>query len=423
MAHQEEGHEYRTLTFDSLTQEFVSEVEMTGLSYEMNLGPASIGESSGTVTLPAMSDPALDYQVLHFAAEDGSPIYVMENGAPVGDPTVAEARRSAAQELIDAVRPVRRQLVVERDGVPLSANLIWAAPGVDQLAVKASDTWSYWMHRVNHAHFSFNNVDTFHVVRTLLAAAAAVPQGNIGLIVPTNNLGTLVSRDYEPWEDVRYGKAIEDLAAADDGFEFYVSPSYDSSGRLVKTLRMARTIGRPYTSTGIVFEVGQNVSVDGFNWPNDWTTVASRLFASGAGSGASTLTATVQESVAGQPVLDDTFALKDETNFTRLVARSQRQLSIVKQAPTLPSLTIDAETDPVLGSYGRGDGCLVRVPPDLVPALPYGIEFATRISGIKVDVADNGTETVTLTFGFPHKRDLDDIVVDLIRRTRILEHQ
>jgi hypothetical protein len=392
---------YRFLTFDVLTQAFVGELELSDVVYNLALG--ADGTATGKLQLPSMSAglASTEWLTLETGTEGGAPLAVSVAGELVADAVAAQTRRDLVNELMGLIIPLRRQLVIERDGQPIWAGLIFAAPGTDNLALTATEFMAYLRRRLYPVAAVWDGLDMFTIVRTLLTYAAAQYHGNVGITVATTGtLGTaVVEQTVNPWDELKIGQAIEDMASAEDGFEYAIRPGYTPTGNLTKTWTMARRMGRRYTETGFVFEVGQNVAADGFTWPDDGLTVANKLYGSGTGSGQDQLRTTRQNTTMldqGYPLLEDTYSLRDETDVARLGARTAGRLAAVARPPIMSELTVEADGDPGLGDYLPGDGFLFRCPPDLVPRFPDGIEVDARIVNINVDTS-GGTETVKIT--------------------------
>ena len=363
--------EYRVISTDVRTGVRIAELPLNRLSFGSVLNGA--GELSGTLPLP-VNDPVL------------------------------------AATYVDAVDPVRRQLVVERDGAIVWCGLVWMSPYSDDdqtLEVRAAETWSYYRRRVITTRRVFTGADQFAIVRQLLNDAHAVSGGNVGVTVGTETCGVLRDRTYETWEFKNLGEAVKQLAEVIDGFDFSIEPAWSAAGTLTKTFRLYYPRkGARFSATGHVFEVGRNVIT--WDWPNDGTRYANRVHNVGAGQDAATLrvTRTASDQLTlpsaggpGYPLIEDVISNTDVLKAVTLTAQADQTLGTLSRPVVIPQVTVRADVDPILGAWSIGDACRFICQPGLSPRFPNGIDTYQRIIASEVSVNDEGTEEVRLTFG------------------------
>lgn len=367
---------YRVLSLDLRTGTRVAEISLSDLKFGAKLN--DVGVLSGRLHLPS--------------------------------PTSAAAR-ARASALVDAVDECRRQLVVERDGVIVWCGIVWGAPYDDDsqtIDVSAAETWSYFRHRYINTRGGYDFWDQFDIVRSLIDLLTSQTGGDIGVTVETHDSGVTRYRVYEPWELKQLGEAIEQLSAVNDGFDFAIDPYWDpATGELVKVLRLHYPRrGRRYNETGLVFELGRNVT--SFKWPSDGTRAANQILAVGAGEGSSMLRVTRTDSAQiqplssggpGYPLLQDVVTYKDVSVFSTLVGHATQALATRSRPVVLPEVSVRADSDPIFGSYIVGDAARFIVPPHVSPRFPDGLDTYYRIVGWDVSVGDEGDESVKLTFG------------------------
>lgn len=366
---------YRVISRDLRTQTRIAEIPLAGLSYGSILNGA--GELSGTLMLPPGSS---DYD------------------------------KTLAAIFNDAVDEVRRELVVERDGVVVWTGIVWASPYQDDnqtRSVRAAETWSYFRRRVIGTRRAYVQADQLAIARQLMVDAQAVTGGNINVTIGSETSGVLRDRKYEVWEYKQLGEAIEQLAAVIGGFDFAVDATWDSAGALSKTFRLSYPRrGRTQESNNLVFEVGRNVI--SWDWPTDGTRYANQIHNIGAGEAEATVRVTVSEasqldSLAsggpGYPLIEKVISHTDVVRTSTLTAQALDELSTSAKEVVLPSITVRADREPVFGSYITGDSCRFVCQPGLSPRFPDGIDTLRRIVGWSVKVDDNGGEEVQLTLG------------------------
>lgn len=367
---------YRCISLDLRTGTRIAEIPLSGLSYGSKLN--DVGECSGTLRLPSLNS-ASDYTL---------------NAV-----------------LNDAVDECRRQLVIERDGVIVWCGIVWMSPYKDNpptREVRAAEDWSYFRKRFITASTTFTSTDQLTIAQALITAAQAATGGNINVTVGAETSGIVRTMTFNRFELAPVAETIEQMATSDDGFDWAIDAAWNTStGALVKTLRLSYPRrGRNFSQTGHVFELGRNI-ID-FSWPSDGTRTANKVWATGNGEGDTMLASSAADATqiqptssggAGYPLLETTYSNKNVTSATLLAGLARARLTSVSVPIVLPQITVQADADPVLGSYITGDACRIIVPPGMSPRFPTGLDTYRRIIGWDVNVADDGSETVQLTLG------------------------
>lgn len=369
---------YRVLALDSVTGVPVAELPLSGLSYGSSLNDA--GECSAMLPLPPLD--------------------------------TAEGRE-LAKVFNDAVDEVRRQLVVERDGVPVWAGIIWASPYNDAdttRSVGAAEWWSYFRRRVVLTSRTYTAVDQLVIARQLLTDALAVGAlvgQDMGFTFGTEVSGVARDRTYLNADRANVAEMVENLAAVIDGFEFAIDVRWSTAGTLEKLVRTHYPRrGRPFTETGLTFEVGRNVT--DFSWPSDGTRYANVVHVLGAGETPRALRASrfalgeifgPADGGLGFPVVEEVESHTDISRLSTLTALASSSVAAKARPIVVPEITVRADADPMFGSYVCGDSCRVRIPSGTSARFPDGLDVLQRIIAWKVDVSEEGAERVTLTLG------------------------
>jgi hypothetical protein len=355
---------YRVIASDLRTGVQIAELPVSSLSYGSVLNGA--GELSATLPLPE------------------------------GDPV-------AAATLVDAVDPVRRQIVVERDGAIVWCGVVWAAPYDDSaraIGVRAAETWSYYRRRVIGTTRNYRQADQFAIARQLLNDAHAISGGDIGVTVGAETSGVLRDRSYPSWEYKNLGEAVEELANVVGGFDFGIDATWTPAGELSKRFRLYARKGRRAAETGHVFEVGTNVVA--WDWPLDGTRYANRVHNVGAGQDAATKRTTrtrTSEITAGYPLIETVLSNTDVSVVSTLNAQADKALASFARPVVVPAVTVRADLDPIFGAYQTGDACRFICQPGLSPRFPEGLDDYRRIVGWEVSVSDEGVDEVRLDLG------------------------
>lgn len=367
---------YRCIFQDLRTGTRIAELAVNGLRYGSRLNDC--GDLSGFVPMPAVT---------------------------------STANKVLAAQINDALDEGRREIIVERDGVPVWVGIVWIAPYTDdppQREVRAAETWSYFRHRFITTNVTRTAADQCDIAQDLITDAINAQGGNIGVTVELSTSGVLVTQAYASYELKPVAEAVEALAKVDPGFDFAIDPSYNpSTGALVKTFRTQYPRrGRRSQQTGHVFEVGRNVI--SWSWPSDGTRMANKVWAVGRGEGSAMLLTSsadtsqitpISSGGPGYPLLEQTISATDVAVRSQLNALALARRKAVVTPVTLPEITVRADIDPVFGSYITGDSCRFIIPPDTTPRFPNGLDTFFRIVGWDVSVSDDGAESVTLTLG------------------------
>ena len=367
---------YRVISTDLRTGTRIAEIPLTGLQFSARLN--SIGTASGSLFLP---------------------------------PPTNEENRVLASIYNDAVDECRRQIVIEREGVPVWCGIVWLSPYNDEKQtrdVRASEDWSYFKRRVIDTRQEFTSTDQLTIARTLINNAQASPGGNINITVGSETSGVTISQTFERYELKPVSEAIEGIAATANGFDFAIEPSWNpTTGALIKNLRLSYPRrGRRFNETGWVFEIGRNVTA--FDWPSDGTKVSNKVWATGNGEGDAMLITSaadasqilaVSEGGPGYPLLESTLAIKDETSLSILTGRAQATLAATENPIVLPTIKVRADMDPVFGSFIVGDACRIVIPANVSPRFPAGLDTYRRIVGYDMAVSDEGDESLSLILG------------------------
>ena len=229
----------------------------------------------------------------------------------------------------------------------------------------------------------------------------------MGFGVDTATSGVLRDRTYMAYDNKELGEAVEQLAAVINGFDFAVDVNWDGAGQLVKQIRLQYPRrGRPFSQTGLTFELGRNVSE--FSWPSDGTRYANLVRVVGDGDGPLALRATriapgefqgPAVGGLGYPVVEATVSRSDINRQSTLNTVAEAALAARARPVVVPEITVRADSDPVFGSYVTGDSCRVLIQPGVSPRFPDGLDVVMRIIGWQVQVSDEGSEEVRLELG------------------------
>lgn len=308
---------------------------------------------------------------------------------------------------VQATQPKRAGLVVDRDGVPVWAGVIWKRDydTTTQVMTLGAGGFLSYLHRLAiTSTLTFTGTDQFAIARTLLDAAQAKAGADLGITATAGSSGVLRDRTYWGYEAKPVGEALTQLSDVISGFDFDFDLAWGgATGRRLDvnlTLSYPRR-GRRAETNNLVFEIGRNAQL--LSWPEDTSEAADVVYAVGAGEGDDMLRFTASDLSlvdAGYLRTERTITHKDVTILGTLQGHAQAELAARRQTGvSTPKLSTQGDREPEVGSWILGDECTVRIQAGDDVRFPDGIERFYRILGYDVDVDDNGAERVTLQLG------------------------
>lgn len=316
---------------------------------------------------------------------------------PVTDPRVRSL------DPINATLPGRTALYVDRDGVLLWGGIVWTrrTDQTNKLQLGAQEFESYFARRLITADAVFSQVDQLVIARSLITTAQNKPGGNIGVQVGTETSGVLRDRTYNGYELKPVLEALHQLSQVSNGFDYAIDVFYDPvSGAPSKLLRLG------YPRRGVVANLSGWLweypgNVQGYTWPEDATSQATTMYATGAGTPPGQLQSTAVGTAAGYPLLESKQSYTDVSVQATLDGHAAADLAAMSAPVVVPTITVRADQDPTIGSYQVGDELRLRITDDRFPGTPTsaGLDVTKRIIAIDVTPPGSTTETVTVTLG------------------------
>lgn len=297
--------------------------------------------------------------------------------------------------------PGRVGLYVLRDSRPVWGGIIWkrrynaASRKVD---VVASTFESYLEKRLQPITLKFVDTDQLDIARWLLendGAAAAILATVSDATSPVKR-----ERQFYSYEKKTVLDDLTRLGDLIDGFDWNVI-----IGRHPQSQEITRSFEFFYPKRGVTAETSQLLfeypgSVRDFDVDEDAQAGANILYALGAGEGADqkVAVATVDEQLSiGLPELEDTRSYSSVTEQATLQAHADSARDRLTAPITVFEVTVDARSEPALGSYEVGDWARFKLQDEFITP---GIDQFARITAIEVTVDDSsGLEQVKLTLG------------------------
>lgn len=358
---------YRYLFVDLLSNEIIAELPLTGVGFTQQLNQA--GNFQGHILMSGINTDQYNVDL--------------------------------------ATIPGHCGLYVDRDGILVWGGVIWNRrynSTEQKLYINAQEWISYFAHRRVNQTTAFNGIDQLVIAKTLIQDAQAEPYGNIGVGYNSEGettSGVLVDRVYYNYELKNIFDAIQDLSRQSDGFDFHIDIDYNNITGLPE-----KFFNTYYPRVGTAYSYGNpNIPVFSFpagnmveyEYPEDGSIVANRLFALGAGSNEGKLISEALDTgrfAEGWALLDDAVNYSDITDQTVLDNLAAAQVVAVSYPPVVLKVVVPAYVDPVFGTYEVGDDCRIIITDS---RFPNTLDAIYRIVGLSVQPGEDGPERVTLT--------------------------
>jgi hypothetical protein len=281
----------------------------------------------------------------------------------------------------------RTTVVVERGGIPVWAGLIWGMSadfGSGRLDVTGAGLLSYFGRRLITDNTSFTGEEQTSIAWSLLGAAQSVG-GSMGLTDGSTATGVTRDRTYLGSDAMPVLKAVQNLAAVNNGFDFRVDLSW-SGGALVR--EFVTSYPQSGRSTATVLDVASNLA--DVSVKMDGSKVNTVAYADGApGSSRQVVTNVALESAIPRLETIGSFASvqEDATLLGHAETISQRGSETVK----VVKATLGRGTDPQIGGFVVGDNVALR---GVLGWLDLAGQY--RIGSYSVSVDEQGGEKVSL---------------------------
>lgn len=307
-------------------------------------------------------------------------------------PTETEGVTETFTPLPPNVLAGAHSIYVERDGVIVWGGVVWTyvADVVSNTGtIGAEGFFSLLRGRVLEADYSATTRDQGLIVQDLIDEVQSYTEGDHLIDTSTIDTSTGITRSvgWEAWERKDVGEAIEELAATRGGFDFRIRCRWGTSGLVREFIVDFPATGR---STSHVLELGRNLEL--LRHTDDATSLASKIFVRGAGSGSEATTVSVHNTGSGY-VRRDLVTSSDDTSDTDVLDDIALRHADRGAAPTrIPYVAIYPDQDPKIGSFITGDLVTLR---GTYGAIDFGGTY--RITGWSVAIDISGQERIELT--------------------------
>jgi hypothetical protein len=375
-------------SYDLLTLTLLAELPYTGVGFSQRLN--STGSFSGALLL---SDPKV------------------QSLGPVG-----------------ATNPSKTLTIIDLDG-----QIVWGGPNWTRsfdstssvLSIGGQEAWTYLGHRLQAmdytkpapgAHYwSANPADACSIAAQLvydalinpatrsLFAGSAFQSLTIAITetIPNHN-GITVS--YPSTQRQAIDQIITTLSASgyETGFDFGIDWSWSAGqgSKPVPVLNLSYPRrGMKAGPTSPVILTGGDASVS-YIWPEDGTKQTNSDYGTASGSGA--LAAHAADNAVlrgGYPLLESFTSWANVNTKSQLATIVDGDLAQREWPIVTPQFTMPMMGDPALGAFRLGDDERVIITPD--ERFPSGADSFLRVTGLDVQVVENGLSTMTHTMNTP----------------------
>lgn len=200
---------YRYLLCDLLTDQVLTDLQLTGVSFERRISRVGSFQGSLEATNPDLISKA---KLLHDYA-GRSALWVYRNG------------------------------VLWWGGIPWTCTAAQDVRGGVKVQVGAATFDSYAHHRLLIGNTTFTQEDEGVIIAGLWRSLQAYGNGDIGVVAEYQYTGTKRDRTYKRTDANMYGKLIEDLGDVSGGPEHTIDVYLTETGARVKQLRVAKQLG------------------------------------------------------------------------------------------------------------------------------------------------------------------------------------
>ncbi|MEV4966649.1 hypothetical protein AB0886_05195 [Streptomyces sp. NPDC024062] len=334
--------------------------------------------------------------------------YIGKTGRLAGTVPIPNAELAARARR--ALIPGRTGVWVERGrniwwgGILWTLNVASDARGFLGAQIQCGGWESYLYRRLLFDTLTATQVDQLDIVRELIDYAQETPGGNLGITYDSTVSGVLRDRTFLRYDQPSVGEILDQLSAAERGFEWRIGSYRDGDGRRVKRLHLGHPIIRGGATDIVLDRPGPILS---YSLPTDATIKANAWQSRGASTNTnqaadsyplmSPVLVADDDIAAGWPRLDGTSDYTTIEQQSTLDAHARADWSAARTPVTIPEVTVllgDSITPALLGSTVR-----LRIR-DLWH--PDGLDVRYRVVGMTITPPERGRpETARLYLEVP----------------------
>lgn len=307
---------------------------------------------------------------------------------------------SATLDLYDSatkfLRPQETFIVVERLGRPFWCGFLWQPTRSGKnLNIQAQEIWSLFGHRHIRETKDYVNRDRAYIFRDLVTYAQQGVGGSLAVSVGSENLGgTLLSYKAPWWENKTVVEVAETIITMDPSFTFRIEGEWQPGNYL--GFRLYLDVVHPLPTKHRLIYGG---NVDEY----DWSPLSpSPNFIDGFGGfdNEAMIRRSAQNDTAllRQPRIETSIENRELLGEEGVVKLATDRLKRYSGSPAQPSVVMQADSDPELGTLRPGHSAYVSIKDGYVE-----VDGDFSVEKISVSVPNGsadapGAETVKLEF-------------------------
>lgn len=252
-----------------------------------------------------------------------------------------------------ALTPGRTTVWVERGPDIWWGGILWTLSlasdqrGFLGAEIQAGGWESYLYRRLLHDDYTATGRDQFDIVRDLLAYVQAAPGGDLGITADGHLAGIARDGSYTRYDLPTVGDLLDDLAAAENGFEWRVVSFRDGDRNRVRHLQLGTPVLRTGAADVVLAHPGPVLS---YTWPTDATGMATAWQSRGASINRNQTEDSVPlmspALVAGQDIADGWPLLDGTSDYTTvevqdtLDAHARADLAAARRPVQIPEVEV-----------------------------------------------------------------------------------
>lgn len=305
----------------------------------------------------------------------------------------------------------RRTIYIFRNNKIVWGGLLyeWAYSSNERSLRITGRTFEWYLYRrFNRTTKHFKKVDQFSIVRTIANNALK----DINSTVTTSNSG--VKRDIKlySYDFKTLGDQIHDIGERVKGFDWGFTIGVTSKGVPTRKFNMYyKNRGKTKAKTKLAFRYPTG-SIINYTYTKTMADASTRIYTLGAGEGKEMLVqSALKGNMSGYVIFDESYTYSSVKKNSTLKSHANARLK-QKVAPiTLLDVTLRANRadTPTIGSFNVGDWALFRINDWM---FPNGLKFYMRIVALKVNLSEDGLETIDLTLSTEREEIFDDSAAD-----------
>lgn len=292
------------------------------------------------------------------------------------------------EDLVAATIPGRTWMVMERNEVPVWWGLVWSRNYQSQSKSVQLFGWGFEAYPTRQlilTDFARTNVDQLQIFVDLWNnMQSSAPGRNLGINIPNPTYTSvtksvnILETDYKYYHDT-----MNSLANAADGFDWTIQVDKIGGGYQKKLVYGYPVIGALNSPGTVTFDYPGNIL--NYYETESMANSGTHTFGFGAGEGQAQLVSVfayeTMVTTEGWPRWDMEVTMKD-INSQPVLDGMTKQEAIKRKPPmSVYTATVKGNIDPVFGSYGIGDNCLLSLED---PKHPNILQVNTRIVGYEL---------------------------------------